>query len=144
MKNQIAEFKEFMKTPFPYIFTAMSLMLAWTLISNPGFSQGLAGVVSKSGIEPYELCLICSGPGVTNAISDIAFTAGNFFLFPVTAISIAFNHLLNLLNIGNPVATSIVFFLLSAIYGLSLPFVFYLALKLFRNTARWEEVSIRS
>ncbi|NNE68124.1 MAG: hypothetical protein HKN33_16290 [Pyrinomonadaceae bacterium] len=122
MKYQLQRFAEFLRTPFPYLFLALCIFLASTLLSNNGFVNALQGI--ESG-ERYELCLICSGPGAHDALSDIGFTVANFVLFPVTAASHAIAAAARRIEPVNATFVYVVFLSGSLMYGFVLPFLIF-------------------
>lgn len=134
MKYQISKFTEFLKTPFPYLFLALCLFLATTLLGNAGFRNALQqndSAIQTKSADKYELCLVCSGPGAHDALSDIGFTVANFILFPVT---LATTGLTDLVSRVEPVTNGFVYaayLTLSLLYGLVLPFLIFVAYEAF-------------
>ncbi len=128
MKYQLSKFREFLKTPFPYLFLLLCIFLASTLLGNLGFRNSFVESSDKAvtkNSEKYELCLVCSGPGAQDQLSDIGFTVANFILFPVTAASTAtLNAAASVTSPDayRPYFVYPVFLSLTALYGILLPF----------------------
>ncbi|MDH3491942.1 MAG: hypothetical protein OEM82_00180 [Acidobacteriota bacterium] len=127
MKNQFAKFTEFLKTPFPYLFLALCIFLASTLLGNEGFRKSMTGPnpEAKTG-ERYELCLVCSGPGANDPLSDLGFTVANFVLFPVTLAASGVAALARQIEPVNNAFVYGVYLFFSILYGIVVPFVIFL------------------
>ena len=123
MKYQLRNFTEFLRTPFPYLFLALCIFLATTLLGNAGFVRALDGNDSRLKSEDrYELCIVCSGPGSRDALSDIGFTVANFVLFPVTATSTAAILAARWVEPVNRTFVLSVYLMITLVYGILLPF----------------------
>ena len=129
MKYQLSKFREFLKTPFPYLFLLLCIFLASTLLGNIGFRKSFHESGNNSmtkNSERYELCLVCSGPGAHDALSDIGFTVANFVLFPVTAattVSVGIVDSISKRAGSSSYLIYSVFLGLTSLYGVVLPFV---------------------
>jgi hypothetical protein len=132
MKYQLSEFTEFLKTPFPYLFLVGCLFLASTLLGNAGFRSSferlnLPDASAKTNSETYTLCVVCSGPGSKDALSDIGFTVANFILFPVSVLTFGLMKSIGYFQNGvEPMPGYLftsVFLMLSVLYGVVLPFL---------------------
>ena len=127
MKNQLLKFKEFLKTPFPYLFLALSIFLASTLLGNAGFRNSMTGAdLNMQDAQRYELCLVCSGPGAQDALSDLGFTVANFVLFPVTLAATGAAILSRQIEPVNNTFVYAVYLLFSFLYGFVMPFAIFM------------------
>ena len=126
MKYRLSQFRDFLRTPFPYLILAISIFMASTLLSNTGFKNALRGQnPERPGADRYELCLVCSGPGAKDALSDIGFTAANFVLFPVTFIAFGAISFLTEVTVVGTVSMYAVYLGVTAVYGVLLPFFIF-------------------
>ena len=132
MKYQLSEFTEFLKTPFPYVFLVGCLFLASTLLGNTGFRSSFERLnLPESSVatdsDTYSLCVLCSGPGSKDALSDIGFTVANFVLFPVSLLAFGLMKSIGYFQNGvEPMPGYLftsVFLMLSVLYGVVLPFL---------------------
>lgn len=116
MNNHITNFKEFLKTPFPYMFLALCLFLSSTMLTNASFYTALTNSNNAAG-GGYTLCAVCSDPAAKDMLSDLGFTIANFILFPVSALAFLVKGFFPFIF-----GTYVV---LSAIYGILLPFLIF-------------------
>lgn len=118
MKNQITNFREFLKSPFPYMSVALCLFLSSTMLTNETFYTTLVDLNAASDLTlPYTLCLVCSDPAAKDVLSDLGFTVANFVLYPVTALVFLFKGIFPFVYAS--------YIALSALYGLVMPFVIF-------------------
>ena len=122
MKRLRNNFREYVRTPFPYLFLAFSLFLGYSLVQNQSFNDALNNRPLAMYQEAYELCLLCSDPNATDAMSDIGFTVSNFILFPVNAVALGLSGTFDGVFQFSQGTVTLLYLGLSGIFGFFTPF----------------------